>query len=108
MSDAQQLRLVPDLDTEVARSRHPSAGARQDQRALASYGDVMTVEEAAHVLRISRSSAYELTRVWRATHRSGLPVIELGRRLVVPKSALEELLARPGRLYLAPATTDGE
>jgi excisionase family DNA binding protein len=108
MSDAQQLRLVPDLDTECAKSRHPSARGRHEQPPLESYGDVMTVEEAANVLRISRSSAYELTRVWRATHRSGLPVLELGRRLAVPKSALEELLARPGRLYLAPATTDVE
>ncbi len=47
----------------------------------------MTVEEAAHMLGISRSSAYECVR------RGELRALRLGRRLVVPRDALEELLA---------------
>ncbi|MGQ0744932.1 MAG: helix-turn-helix domain-containing protein [Acidimicrobiales bacterium] len=55
--------------------------------------DVLTVEEAAAVLRIGRSSAYTLARRYRATGgREGLPVIELGRHLRVPRSGLRRLL----------------
>ncbi len=48
----------------------------------------LSVEEAAHLLGISRGLAYELAR-------SGqLPVVRLGRRLLVPKVALERMLAK--------------
>jgi len=48
----------------------------------------LSVEEAAHLLGISRGLAYELAR-------SGqLPVVRLGRRLLVPKVALERMLAQ--------------
>jgi excisionase family DNA binding protein len=53
----------------------------------------LTVEEAAKVLRIGRTAAYALAREWRATSgRSGLPVLELGRTLRVPRHALEQML----------------
>ena len=52
--------------------------------------DLLTVEEAARVLRIGRTAAYGLARVWRETGgREGLPVVNLGRLLRVPRSALE-------------------
>jgi excisionase family DNA binding protein len=52
-----------------------------------------TVEEAAKVLRIGRTKAYALTQEWRATDgRSGLPVVDFGHVLRVPRAALEELL----------------
>ncbi len=55
--------------------------------------DVLTVEEAATVLRIGRSAAYTLARRYRATGgREGLPVIVLGRHLRVPRSGLRRLL----------------
>ena len=48
----------------------------------------LSVEEAAHLLGISRGLAYELAR-------SGqLPVVRLGRRLLVPKVSLELMLAQ--------------
>ena len=48
--------------------------------------DFLTVEEAAALLRLSRSQAYEMTRVWRATGgRRGLAVLEFGRILRVPE-----------------------
>ena len=46
-----------------------------------------TVEEAAGILGISRNRAYESVRT------GEIPVIHLGRRLLVPKKALERLLA---------------
>jgi excisionase family DNA binding protein len=49
----------------------------------------MTVSEAAKVLGISRSSAYECVR------RGELRAVRLGRRLVVPRSAVTELLQGP-------------
>lgn len=55
--------------------------------------EVLTVEEAAAVLRIGRGAAYALARRWRATGgREGLPVIELGRTLRVPRRELDRLL----------------
>lgn len=56
-----------------------------------------TVEEAARILRIGRTSAYALARQWRTTRgRTSLPVLELGRTLRVPRAALAHLLDAPG------------
>jgi hypothetical protein len=50
---------------------------------------MLTVEEAAAVLRIGRSLAYQLAREYDATGGvSGLPVIRLGGCLRVPRWAL--------------------
>lgn len=46
----------------------------------------MSVEEASVALGISRSLAYELVR------RGVLPSLRLGRRIVVPVCALEDLV----------------
>jgi excisionase family DNA binding protein len=51
-----------------------------------SKGRVMTLSEAASLLRISRGSAYE------AAKRREIPTIKIGRRLLVPRDALERLL----------------
>ncbi|HVE46669.1 MAG TPA: helix-turn-helix domain-containing protein [Acidimicrobiales bacterium] len=60
---------------------------------LAELPDLLTVEEAAALLRIGRASAYELARVWRASGgQEGLPVIALGRSLRVPRTALEHMV----------------
>lgn len=60
---------------------------------MAELPEVLTVEEAAAVLRIGRGSAYELARRYRVTGgQEGLPVIELGRSLRVPRAALLRLL----------------
>jgi len=48
---------------------------------------VVTVGEAAAILRISRGAAYE------AVKRSEIPSIRIGRRLLVPAAALERMLA---------------
>jgi excisionase family DNA binding protein len=55
---------------------------------------VLTIEEAAQVLRIGRTAAYEAARRWLATGGAeGLPVVRLGRRLRVPCHALDRLLS---------------
>lgn len=55
--------------------------------------EVLTIEEAAAVLRISRNAAYAAARQWRVTEgRSGLPCIEIGRTLRVPRRELDRLL----------------
>ncbi len=46
----------------------------------------MTVAETCEVLRISRDSAY------RAAREGDLPVIRLGRRMLVPTAALRRML----------------
>lgn len=52
-----------------------------------------TIEEAARLLRVGRTKAYAMTQEWRATGgRSGLPVVDFGNVLRVPRHALEQLL----------------
>ena len=52
---------------------------------------IYTVEEAGRLLGIGRSAAYEAAR-------SGeLPVIRIGRRLLVSKQALDRMLSEAGR-----------
>lgn len=54
---------------------------------------LLTVEEAGALLRIGRTKAYAMAREWRETDgRSGLPVIDLGHVLRVPRHALEEMV----------------
>ena len=65
--------------------------------ALEGLPEFLTVEEAARVLRIGRTSAYLLAQQWRHTGgRTGLPVQRLGRLLRVPRSALEKMAVAPG------------
>jgi hypothetical protein len=70
---------------------------------------VLTVEEAAGVLRIGRSLAYQLAREYDATGGvTGLPVVRLGGCLRVPRWALLEL-AHCGRVVrLCDATVPSE
>lgn len=51
--------------------------------------DMLRVEEAAELLRISRSRAYDEVAAFQRTHGAeGLPSIRIGRCLRVPKRAL--------------------
>ena len=50
----------------------------------------LTVEEAAQLLGIGRGLAYEMARSGK------LPVVRFGRRLLVPRGALERMLEQPG------------
>lgn len=57
---------------------------------------VLTVSEAAKLLRISRASAYQAART------GELPTIRIGRRLLIPRAALERLV----KVLEAPADTE--
>jgi excisionase family DNA binding protein len=48
---------------------------------------VFTVTEAAKILRISKWAAYE------AVKNKELPTVQIGRRLIVPRLAVERLLS---------------
>ena len=48
--------------------------------------DVLTVEETATVLRLSRGATYEAVR------QGQIPSLRLGRRLLIPKAGLVALL----------------
>ncbi|MGH9229329.1 MAG: helix-turn-helix domain-containing protein [Acidimicrobiales bacterium] len=61
----------------------PHAAAVRDQRLTIS------VEEAGQLLGISRGLAYALVS------RGDIPSIRLGRRIVVPRRALDQLLDIP-------------
>lgn len=63
----------------------------------ASLPDFLTIEEAARVLRVGRTAAYEHARLWRETEgKAGLPNLRLGSHtLRVPAAALERMLGRP-------------
>ena len=47
---------------------------------------VLTVPEAAKVLRLGRNSLYQAIR------EGEIPVIRIGRRLLIPRARLEQLL----------------
>lgn len=71
----------------------PPLPLRRRAASLEGLPAVLTVEEAAAVLRIGRGAAYELARRFRETGgRDGLPVVAFGRTLRVPRAALARLL----------------
>lgn len=58
--------------------------------------DLLTIEEAARVIRVGRTKAYAMAQEWRATGgRSGLPVVDFGHVLRVPLCQLEKLVGGP-------------
>ena len=58
--------------------------------------DFLAVEEAAMVLRIGRSCAYDQAREFISSDgASGLPVVRIGRLLRVPRAALERMAGGP-------------
>ncbi|MGI9053942.1 MAG: helix-turn-helix domain-containing protein [Ilumatobacteraceae bacterium] len=68
------------------------------EAAMAHYPLMMTVEEAAEVLRVSRAHGYALARRYEALDGTkGVPVLRVGNCLRVPRWALVEFLST-GRL----------
>jgi len=57
--------------------------------------DFLTVAEAARILRIGRTAAYEQAVRYEATGGAeGLPVIRIGKQLRVPTARLEAMAGR--------------
>lgn len=71
---------------------------------------LLTVEEAARLLRVGRTKAYAMTQEWRATGgAAGLPVVDFGNVLRVPRHALEGLIGAPladAALAAPPSSTE--
>jgi len=57
----------------------------------------LTVNEAAKMLGISRGLAYEMVKT------GEIPSVHFGKRVLVPRAALEKMLAEPKPLSLTPA-----
>ena len=56
------------------------------------HGPFLRVEDAARLLRISRTSAYALARRWLDSGGTdGLPALRFGRSIRIPTAALERL-----------------
>lgn len=73
-------------DEMFAKMRGEKMGMNPNEKSL-----VLSVEEAGRLLGICRASAYALANMYLRLGK-GLPCLRLGRRLVVPKVALERLL----------------
>jgi len=70
----------------MALARIPRKRVMGSGSATAGPKLILTIDEAADILRISRQSAYEAAR------RGEIPTIRLGRRILVPLRALEKLI----------------
>lgn len=63
---------------------------------MAEVPDFLTVEEAATVLRIGRTLAYQLAQEWIATDGArGIPCRRVGRLVRVPSRELAEFMGGP-------------
>ena len=63
---------------------------------MAGLPDLLTIEEAARVIRVGRTKAYAMAHEWRTTGgESGLPVIDFGHVLRVPLCQLETMVGGP-------------
>lgn len=84
-------RMLVESDS-VAHNDGADAGRRVvGDRTMTVVGDgserlTLSVEEAAQVLGISRAHAYELAQ------QGEIPTLRLGRRIVVPRVALAEMM----------------
>jgi len=74
------------LSTPIGKRR----GAMEEKLTL-------SIEEAAKLLGIGRNLCYDRVKT------GEIPVIKIGRRLLVPRRALEKLLEEPQPLNLKPS-----
>ncbi len=81
MNPTETTRITP-IDTPSSEEVHHYGPSIRIIDTSAGNRLVLTVAEAGKLLGISRAFAYELVA------RGELPVIRLGRRVVVPKAAL--------------------
>ena len=77
--------LVADVEAEVLREQNKRAGMRAYE--VFQERLTCTVEEAARMLGISRSLAYD------ALKRGDIPSVKIGRRILVPIALLHQMLS---------------
>jgi excisionase family DNA binding protein len=87
------LQVAKAAAEEAARAASEKAVKAVEERANSVLGpkwvghDTFTVEEAGEILGLSRASAFA------AAAKGELPTIRIGKRLIVPRAALERMLA---------------
>jgi excisionase family DNA binding protein len=89
----QPRELAEVLDVAARGDAGAEAGTPGGTSGATSGGQerlTMTVEEAAAALGISRAFAYE------AVTRNEIPHVRIGRRILVPRAALERMLGQAG------------
>ena len=74
-------------DHEEAGTAEPSGRVEQRDATHEAARATLTVEEAARLLGVGRNQGYEAVRA------GTIPSLRIGRRLLVPKAALDRLLA---------------
>jgi excisionase family DNA binding protein len=67
-----------------------------------SLPDVLTVEEARAILRVSKNTIYE------AINRGEIPSIRMGRTIRIPRKGLEKLLETPASVTDSVTDSAGE
>jgi hypothetical protein len=90
------------METVQSQGGSPGSGSRgcgsdATDDELAGLPIMLKVEEAARVLRIGRTLAYDLATRFAAGDPGGLPIVRVGACLRVPRWALLELI-RHGRV----------
>src|SRR5262249_37592235 len=76
-------------------TRLEDGSASNGELDLHSAKDLLTIPEAAAILRIGVNTGYELAQRFRATDgRIGLPNLAVGRRYIVPKEQLIRWIQR--------------
>ncbi len=61
-----------------------------EAQSMEAQGIVLTVDECARILKISRPQAYL------GVHKGCIPSIRVGRRILIPVASLNKLLATAG------------
>ena len=96
----RELQEVLNLASGGASERAGDAGFGSGAVPASQERLTLTVEEAAAALGISRAFAYESVR------RGDIPHIKIGRRILVPKAKLEQMLSSAGRFDTEGAESD--
>lgn len=77
---------------DTAQTRQPATattkGPGEGIHELEGYPDVLLVEEAAAILRLSKASVY------RAVRGGSIPALKVNRRVLIPRAAVIDLLRR--------------
>ena len=84
-------------------NEHQSGDSKESIDEWGALPIMLTVKDAASVLRIGRSKAYEMAATYTSTGGTqGLPVIRLGDLLRIPKVALHEFVTTGRVVQLIP------
>lgn len=82
-----------DLFSRASRTEDDEHRHGEGVESLAGLPLMLTVVEAARVLRISRTTAYKLADLWRRSDgATGLPTVRLGSRVLVRRVDLAQIV----------------